>query len=108
MFTPLARVTILESKLAKLHITRVWVDNARLKHARALGLGKGRGATWALGTHFGDGGVWNAWVCACANHTRPARGKRREIGSEVSRNEQCVNIYRQAPHKSPDKVSRSR
>ena len=60
--TPLARVTLLESKLAKWHITQVWVDKARLKHARALGLGEGRGATWPLGTHLGDGGVWNAWV----------------------------------------------
>jgi hypothetical protein len=26
------------------------------------------------------GGVWNAWVCACANHTRPMRGTRRKLG----------------------------
>ena len=55
-------MTLLESKLAKWHITQVWVDKARLKHACVLGLGEGRGASWPLGTHLGDGGVWNAWV----------------------------------------------
>jgi hypothetical protein len=85
-FTPLARVVFLESKRAKTHITQVWISSARCKHARVAGLGEGRGSTWPLGTHHLDGGAWNAWVCACANHTRPTRGTRRELGSEVSRN----------------------
>jgi hypothetical protein len=62
----------------------------------------------ALGTHGVDGGVCNARVCAYANHTRPTRGTRRELGSEISRNEDLVNIYPQAPHKSPPEVSRIR
>jgi hypothetical protein len=77
----------------KTHMTQVWIN--------AIGLGEGRGPTWQLGTHHVDCGVWNTWVCACANHTRPTRGTRRELGSEVSRNEEVVNIYRQTLHKSP-------
>jgi hypothetical protein len=77
----------LESKQATTHMTQVWINTARRKHARAIGLGVGRGPTWPLGTHHDDdGGVWNAWVCACANHTRPTRGKRGELGSEISWN----------------------
>ena len=76
------------------------------KHARAIGLGKGRGPTWPLRTHHVDGGVWNGWVCACANRTRPTRGTRRELGSEVNRNEELVDIYRQTPHTSSNEVSR--
>jgi hypothetical protein len=106
--TPLARVVFLESKRANTHMTQVWVNTARCKHARAIGLWEGRGPTWPLGTHHVDGGVWNAWVCACANHTRPTRGARRELGSEFSRNEELVNTYRQTPHKSPHEVSRIR
>jgi hypothetical protein len=98
----------LESRRAKTHMTQVWINTARCKHARAIGLGEGRGPTWPLGTHHVDGGVWNAWVCACANHTRPTRGTRRELGSEVNRNEELVNIYRQTPHKSSQEVSRLR
>jgi hypothetical protein len=57
-----------------------------------------------LGTHHGDGGVWNAWVCsACAT-----RGTRREMGLLIGRNEELVNIYRQTPNKSPHEVSRPR
>jgi hypothetical protein len=80
-FTPQALVMFLESKRAKMHMTQVWINCARCKHARAIGLGEGRGSTWPLvGTHHVDGGVRNAWVCACANHTRPTRGTRRELG----------------------------
>jgi hypothetical protein len=107
-FTPLARVMFLESKRAKTHMTQVWINTARYKHARAIGSGEGRVPTWPLGRHHVDGGVWNAWVCACANHTRPTRGTCRELGSEVSRTEEMVNIYLQAPHKSPHEVSRIR
>jgi hypothetical protein len=85
-FTPQARVMFLESKRAKTHMTHVWINNAGRKHARAIGLGEGRGPTWPLGTRHVDGGVKNDWVCTCANHTRPTRGTRRELGSEVSRN----------------------
>jgi hypothetical protein len=92
-FTPLARVMFLESKRAKTHMTQVWINTGRCKHARVIGLGEGRGPTWPLRTHHVDAGVCNAWVCACANHTRPTRGKRRELGSEVNRNEELVNIY---------------
>jgi hypothetical protein len=99
----------LESKRAKPHMTQVWINIARCKLARAIGLGEGRGRPWPLGTHHVDGGVWNTWVCACAQYTRPTRGTRRELGSEVSRNdEELVNIYRQTPHKSPHEVSRIR
>jgi hypothetical protein len=91
-FTPLARVIFLESKRAKTHMTQVWISIARCKYARAIGLGEGRGPTWPLGTHHVDGGVSNSWVCACANHTRPTRGTRRELGSEVNGNEELVNI----------------
>jgi hypothetical protein len=90
-FTPLARVMLLESKRAKTHMTQVWINTQSYKHARAIGLGEGRGPIWPLGTHHVDGGVWNAWVCACANHTRPTR---RELGSEVNRNEELVNTIR--------------
>jgi hypothetical protein len=107
-FTPLARVMFLESKRAKTHMTQVWTSAARCKHARAIGLGEGRDPSSPLGTHLVDGGVWNAWVCACANYTRPTRGTRRELGSEVSKNEELVNIYRQSLHKSPHEVSRIR
>jgi hypothetical protein len=103
-FTALARVIFLESKRAKTHTTQVWINTARFKHARAIGLGEGRGPTLPLGTHHVDGGVWNSWVCACANHTRPMRGARRELGSEISRNEELVNIYRQTPHQSNHEV----
>jgi hypothetical protein len=99
---------VLESKRAKTHMTQVWINTARDEHARATSLGEGRGPTWPLGTHHVGGGVWNAWVCACANHTRPTRGTRRELGSGVRRNEELVNIHRQTPHKSPHKVSRIR
>jgi hypothetical protein len=107
-FTPLGRVMFLESKQERTHRTQVWIHTARRKHARAIGLGEGRGPTWPLGTHDVDSGVWNAWVCACANHTRPTRGTRRELGSEVSRTDKLVNTYRQNPHKSPHEVSRIR
>jgi hypothetical protein len=106
-FTPHARVVLLESKQAKTHMTQVWIITARCKQARAIGLGEGRGTTWPLGTHHVDG-LWNAWVCACANHTRPTRGTRRELGSEIRRDEELANIYRQTPHKSPHEVSRIR
>ena len=87
---------------------KIFANKKKRKHARAIGLGEGRGPTWPLGTHHVDGGVWNAWVCACANHTRPTRGTRRELGSEVNSNEELVNIYRQTPHKSSQEVSRLR
>jgi hypothetical protein len=86
-FTPHARVMFLETKRVKTYITQVWIYIARCEHARVISLGEGRGPTWPLGTHHVDGGVMNAWVCACANHTRPTRGTRRELGSEVNRNE---------------------
>jgi hypothetical protein len=105
-FTPLARVMFLKSEQAKTHMAQVWINVARCKHARAIGLGEGRGPTWPSRTHHGDGDIWNAWACACANYTRPTRDTRRESGSEVSRNEELVNIYRQTPHKSPHEVSR--
>jgi hypothetical protein len=107
-FTPLARVMFLKSKRAKTHMAQVWINTARCIHARAIGLGEGRGPTWPLETHHVDGGVWNAWACACVNHTRPTPGTRRELGSEISKNEELVNIYRQTPHKSPHEVSRIR
>jgi hypothetical protein len=89
-------------------MTQVWINTARCKHARAIGLGEGRGPTWPPWTHHVDGGVWNALVCACANHTCPTRGTRRELGSEVSRNEALVNPYRQTTHNSPHEGSRIR
>jgi hypothetical protein len=66
-------------------MTQVWIGR---KYAWSIGLGEGRGPTWPFGTHHVDGGVWNAWVYACANRTRPTRAStRRELGSEASRNE---------------------
>jgi hypothetical protein len=59
-FTPHARVLLLEIKRAKTHMTQVWINNARCKIARAIGLGEGRGPTRPLGTHHVGGGVWNA------------------------------------------------
>jgi hypothetical protein len=56
--------------------------------------------------HDVDGGVWNAWVCVCANHTRPTRGTRRELGLEIIRNEELVNMCCQTPDSSPHWVSR--
>jgi hypothetical protein len=58
--------------------------------------------------HHLDGDVWNAWVCACANHTRPTRGTRRELGSGIIRNESLVDEYRQTSHKPTYDVSRIR
>jgi hypothetical protein len=101
-FTPHARVIFLESKRVKTYILQVCISTARCKH------GAGRGPTWTLGTHHVDGGVWNAWVRACANHTCPTRGTHRELGSEISRTEELVNMYRQAPHKSSHEASRIR
>jgi hypothetical protein len=94
---PQAQVMLLESKREKPHMTQVWINTGRCKHARATGFGEGRGPTWPLGTHHVDSGVWNAGVCTCANHTRPTRGTRRELGSEVSRNEGLLNMYLQSP-----------
>ena len=107
-FTPHTRVMYLERKRVKPHMTQVWINTACCKHARAIGLGEGRGPTWPLGTHHVDDGVWNAWACACANHTRPTRGTRRELGSEVNRNEDLVDMYRQTPYISSQEVSRLR
>jgi hypothetical protein len=101
--TPHARMMFLESKRLKTHMTQVWINIARCKHARAIGFGEGLGQTWPLGTHHVDGGICNAWVCACANHTHTTR---RQLGSEISRNEELVNIYRQTPHISPHEVNR--
>jgi hypothetical protein len=84
----------------KTHMTQVWRNIARCKHARAIDFGEGRGPTWPLGTHHADGGVWNARVCARVKHTRPTRGTRREIGSEIIRNGELVSMYRQTPRKS--------
>jgi hypothetical protein len=107
-FTPQVRVMFLESKRAKTSMTQVWINTAHCKHARAIGVGKGRGPTWPLGPHDVGGGVWNAWVCACANHARPTRGARPELGSKISRNKELVKMHRQNPHKSPHEVSRIR
>jgi hypothetical protein len=86
----------------------IWINIARCKHVRAIGFGEGGGSALPFGTHHVDGGVWNAEVCACASRTRPWRGIRRKLGSEIIRNEVMVNIYRQTPHKSPHEVSRIR
>jgi hypothetical protein len=40
-FTPLEGVMFLESKRLKTHMTQVWINTARCKHARAIGLGEG-------------------------------------------------------------------
>jgi hypothetical protein len=79
-FTPHARVMFLESKQVKAHITQDWISIARCKLAGAIGFDEGRGPTWPFGTHNVKGGFWNAWVCACANYTRPTRSTRREPG----------------------------
>jgi hypothetical protein len=67
-FTPQARVMFLESQRAKTHMTQVWINTARCKHARVIGLREGRGPTRPLGTHHVDGGVWNACMCICQPH----------------------------------------
>jgi hypothetical protein len=54
---PNARVILLESKRTKTHMTQVWIDTRRGKHARVTSLGEGRGPTWPLGAHLVDGGV---------------------------------------------------
>jgi hypothetical protein len=71
-FAPKARVMYLESRREKKHMTQVWTCYARCEWARATSFR--RGPTWPFGKHHVDGGVWNAWVCACASHTRPTRG----------------------------------
>jgi hypothetical protein len=78
-FMPQAQAVFLESKRVKTHMTQGLISTARCEHARAIGFGEGRGPTWPLGTRHADCGVWNAWVCACANHTRHTRGTRREL-----------------------------
>jgi hypothetical protein len=40
-FTPHARVMFLESKRVKTHITRVWINTARCKYAKANSFGEG-------------------------------------------------------------------
>jgi hypothetical protein len=82
----------LESKRAKTYMTQVWISTARCKHARPISFGEGRGPNWPLGAHHVDGGVWNAWVCACANNTHPMRGTRQKLGSEINRNEELGNV----------------
>jgi hypothetical protein len=74
-------------QVVKTHMTQVWIDIARIEQTTAIGFGEGRGPTWPLGTHHVDGGIWNVWVCACANHSHLTRGTRRELGSEISWNE---------------------
>jgi hypothetical protein len=106
--TPHARVMYLETKRVITHIIQGWINSARYRWARAIGFGEGRGPTWPLGSYQVDGGQWNAWVCACANHTRPTHGTRRDLGLEVSKNAELVNTYRQTPHKSPHEESRMR
>jgi hypothetical protein len=106
-FTPLARVIFWKTSEQNVH------DAGLDKHCTLLTcegdwLRGGAKSNWPSGTHHVDDGVWNAWVYACANHTRPTRGTRRELGSDVNRNEELVNIYRQTPHKSPHEVSRIR
>jgi hypothetical protein len=76
-YTPLARVMHLENKRVKNHMRQGWINGARCRWARAIGFSEGRGPTSPFGTHHVDGGVWNAWVCACASRTRPTRGTRR-------------------------------
>jgi hypothetical protein len=63
---------------------------------RAISIGEVQFGRFGRITHV-DGGVWNAWVRACGNHTRPTRGKRRALGLSIGRNEKMVNIYRQTP-----------
>jgi hypothetical protein len=107
--TPQAGARFLERKRVKIHVTLVWINTARCKKAGAISFGEGRGPTWPFGTHHVKGGVWSAWVCACANHIRPTHSTRRELGLQFSRNEELIKmIYRQAPHKSPHEVSRIR
>jgi hypothetical protein len=90
-FTPRARVMFLDSKRVRTHITQVWINTSSCEHTRAFCFFEGRGPTWPFETPHVDGGVWNAWVCACTNHTRPTRGTRRELSSEIGRNEELVN-----------------
>jgi hypothetical protein len=99
---------LLESKRVKTHMTQVWINIERCKWAVAIDFGEGRGPTWPFGMHHVKGGVWNAWVCACANHTRHTRSTRQNLGLQFSRNEELVNMSRQIPHKSPHEVSRIR
>jgi hypothetical protein len=80
----------------------------KLGRIRAIGFGEGLGPTWPFGTHRDDDGVWNAWACACANYTHPMCGTCRELGLQISRNGELVNIYRQTPQKSPHEDSRIR
>jgi hypothetical protein len=90
-FTPKARVMYLEKKRVKTPMMRGWINSASYKWARAIGFGEGRGPTLPFGTHHVDCCVWNAWVCACAIHTRPTRGTRGELGLQINRNEKLVN-----------------
>jgi hypothetical protein len=69
----------LENKRVKPHMMQGWISTARYKWERAIDVGEGRGPILPFRTRHVDDGVWNAWVCACANHTRPARGTRREF-----------------------------
>jgi hypothetical protein len=41
-------------------------------------------------------------------HTRPTRGTRRELASEITRNEELVSMFRQTPHKLRHEASRIR
>jgi hypothetical protein len=47
-------------------------------------------------------------VCDCANHTRPTRGTRRELGLKNSSNKELVNICQYISDKSHHEVSRIR
>jgi hypothetical protein len=79
-FTRHALVYFFKSKRVKTHMTQVWINIACYKHAGTIGFGVGRGPTWPFGTHHVKGCVWNARVCACANHTCLTRSTRRELG----------------------------
>jgi hypothetical protein len=72
-FTPMARVMFLERRRRKTHMTKNWINTARCKHARAIGLREVRGPTWPLGTHHvDDGGVLECLgMCLCHPHPPP-------------------------------------
>jgi hypothetical protein len=71
----------LESKRVKIHMTQAWIKLHVVNRRGRLVLVRGGVQLDRLGriTLTVVFGFWNAWVYACANHTRPTRGTRRGL-----------------------------
>jgi hypothetical protein len=81
------------------------IVHAIINERGRLAMTRGEVQFGQFGTHHVGRGVWNAWVCACANHTYLTGGTRRKLGFQINWNEELVNIHRQTLQKSPHEVN---